>query len=541
MSATQTPNGKISDTSHNHHDDDHRIEAVSSIISLHFNNQDDRSFHPNYIHQLFDNDDVIDGYNTEGDEYKLRIHIFITPSCQSCTVEFHLWSNTSTTPTTASSTIANTIELSEKSYGLEDDNKQKKRRVVGFALPPVIEKEMSPSEKKGKTMDMDEIARKLQPALPPIVQTTTIRHDTDEYVNTASSVKRQRLETMLNSSSNKNVIKESDYLRHPLGRILKEYQKMNDQETEQRSFIVSIVEEVTNEIAQYHSLVQPLSLWFIETADCVDLSDTNNGFWKVLYLFENASYADSKDNNNPEASTDTTFRYALVGYMTLFYFYSPFRKPLPGYIVRICQILILPHHQRCGHGLEMLRSLYQYVDTDVVEINVEDPSFKFTILRNRMDYELLRQNIMDTCNATTANTTNEQIIIEDNKTPRILPIKYTTYPSSNIDDDPSSVFLTLTESDCIQAGKVARITYHQIHVAYEIYKLSVLEEKLKVINDNDTKERWGKEYRLMVKRRLLRTHKEELGGLQTKEERQQKLETIFQTLLNQYREILKIK
>ncbi len=73
------------------------------------------------------------------------------------------------------------------------------------------------SEKKGKMMDIAEIARKLQLALPPIVQTTTIHHDTDEYVsantNSSSSVKRQWLETALNSRSNKNSIKE---LKQPI-------------------------------------------------------------------------------------------------------------------------------------------------------------------------------------------------------------------------------------------------------------------------------------------------------------------------------------
>lgn len=68
-------------------------------------------------------------------------------------------------------------------------------------------------------------------------------------------------------------------------------------------------------------------------------------------------------------------------------------------------------------------------------------------------------------------------------------------------------------------------------VAYEIYKLSILEGVLKTDTD---REEWEKQYRLMVKRRLLRYHKEELGGLKTKEERQQLLDYNFQKLLNQY-------
>jgi hypothetical protein len=72
----------------------------------------------------------------------------------------------------------------------------------------------------------------------------------------------------------------------------------------------------------------------------------------------------------------------------------------------------------------------------------------------------------------------------------------------------------------MKAGQVAKITPNKFYVSYEIYKLTILEEKLKEIHDNDTKQKWENEYRLMVKRRLLCTHKEELGGLQTKEESQ---------------------
>mmetsp|Transcript_2057 Transcript_2057/g.3153 ORF Transcript_2057/g.3153 Transcript_2057/m.3153 type:complete len:202 (-) Transcript_2057:1498-2103(-) len=180
-------------------------------------------------------------------------------------------------------------------------------------------------------------------------------------------------------------------------------------------------------------------------------------------------------------------------------------------------MLTLPQHQRRGHGLEMLKSLYQdLVAPDIVEINVEDPSPNFTALRNRMDYELLQKNI-------------DAVKKNDQSSHCILPLK-----NINAADDPLSCFLTLTENETVTAAQIVKITPNQIAIAYEIYKLSILEGVLKT---DTNREEWEKQYRLMVKRRLLRFHKEELGGLKTKEERQQLLDYNFQKLLNQYRGI----
>jgi histone acetyltransferase 1 len=63
--------------------------------------------------------------------------------------------------------------------------------------------------------------------------------------------------------------------------------------------------------------------------------------------------------------------------MTVFHFLSPFKKPKPGTIARVCQVLILPPYQRVGHGKVLLQQLYDIAhDTsnDIVEINVEDPA-----------------------------------------------------------------------------------------------------------------------------------------------------------------------
>ncbi len=147
---------------------------------------------------------------------------------------------------------------------------------------------------------------------------------------------------------------QEDYLASPVGTVVKEYQQKG----------IDFVGSLANgsDAAEYHKEVQKLAIWFIETADIVDLtSSQGGGYWKVLYIFR-------KHEDN---------KYSLVGFMTVFHFLSPFKKPKPGTIARVCQVLILPPYQRMGHGKVLLQQLYDIAhDTsnDIVEINVEDPA-----------------------------------------------------------------------------------------------------------------------------------------------------------------------
>ena len=371
-------------------DNDRHAKAVSAV-SLNFG---DCSVHPDYIHQLFDNE-VICGYNSDDDDEHLLISISISPSCRSCSIEYHLRS------------------MNNKSIGNDGGSSNKKR--VGFSLPS--------TKKVKEKMKIDEITEKLQLALPPIVKTATITDDCGE-------TKRFRRE------ASHSLIKD-DYLAEPIGSLLRKYQR--NYNGTQRHFALYVA-EASETTAHFHNLVQPLALWFIETANCVDILDTN-GSWKILYVFEN--------HKQEEEETMKKQKYSLVGYTTLYYFNSPFRKPIPGYIVRVCQMLILPQHQRRGHGLEMMESLYQdLVTPEIVEINVEDPSPNFTALRNRIDYELLQKNI-------------DAVKNTDQSIHGILPLK-----NINAADDPLSCFLTLTESETVKAAQMAKITPNQIGKYY---------------------------------------------------------------------------
>ena len=289
------------------------------------------------------------------------------------------------------------------------------------------------------------------------------------------------------------------YLKQPIGTVLQEYSRMD------MDFVLTLASPGDDDgtVASYHESVQNLALFFIETADPVDITATDGGYWKVLYLF--CRHGTDDNNNNNE--------YSLVGYMTLFHFHAPFKKPKPGVVLRICQALLLPPYQRMGHGKELLRAVHRYAaaaDSVVVEINVEDPSTPaFKALRNRIDLELLEASLAE-------------------RKPW-LPARY----SKSVVEDS---FVTLTDADAVAAGAIGRIVPRQVHTAYELHKLRQL---LRYQDENSSDDNdYGKKYRLMVKRRLVKVHREDLSGCPTKEAKQALLEEIYQQVYQSYLAVL---
>ena len=312
-----------------------------------------------------------------------------------------------------------------------------------------------------------------------------------------------------NNAKNSSV--EESYLRRPLGVELQDYSVQG------KDFVLSLATGV--ESSSFHNKVQRLALWFIETGDDVDIASQEGGFWNVLYLFR-------KHKRN---------QYSLAGYITLFHFHAPFKKPQPGYVVRICQALVLPPYQRMGHGKRLLTCVMdiahgQYSDClpknkkggkddEIVEINVESPAPAFVLLRNRTDYDCFLQSL-------------------ENKQPWI---------ESQLGDDASSspkvtnadFFTSIVESDITQAAAKAKIIPRQIQIVQELYKLRQLQEYLEASKiGGDEREALEKRFRLMVKKRLNKEHRENLSGLRTKAEKQAFLEKEYNECLKSYRVIL---
>jgi histone acetyltransferase 1 len=350
-------------------------------------------------------------------------------------------------------------------------------------------------------MTADEIRTRLARALPPII------------------MEQQEEES-------KRIM---DYLDQPLGQVLVEYYDDDDCGTEQQNeeeeeeatrtrtrFVVTMASGA--EAASFHDAVQPLALWFIETAEAVQLwqpednnetatatttsSSSSRGTWKVVYLWAAQPPPPHTQPTTPPPSHDS--KYSLAGYVTLFYFDSPFRRPRPGLVVRICQVLVLPPYQGSGHGRRLLQAVYNHVahaDPQVVEVNVEDPAPAFQVLRNAVDYQQFRHS----------------------STPWF----------HHCDDDNDEYELSPTRAQ--EAASRAKITVRQVHLVYEMERY----RQWQTANDDDHND--ARRWRRMVQKRLHREHKEMLSSLPSKEELATERSRLYDQVVAQYRRILRLE
>lgn len=339
---------------------------------------------------------------------------------------------------------------------------------------------------------------------------------------------RKALPSLIESNSTNDDSSWNDgYLQQPLGRVLSEYKRTiqgntNTSEADAKSdsieaeFVITMADGSNEMVADYHNKVQGMATFFIETADNVDLSSNEGGgYWKCIYVYR-----------RHEAD-----KYSLVGYTTLFHFHSPFRKPKPGIVMRVCQAIVLPPYQRGGHGSMMLNQVYKIAEgrggvdgstesgsDEIVEVNVEDPCPGFVALRNNVDFRRFQ-------NSSSLGSLQSLCTGVD-----------------------SNAFWSPLPEDLVASGAAnLRVTPQQILIASEMSKLCAVEAKIKVLRSSneistneETIEGMEKKYRLMVKKRLLKLHREELGACGSKDEQKKKLGELFDDTLRQYRSLLKL-
>jgi histone acetyltransferase 1 len=89
---------------------------------------------------------------------------------------------------------------------------------------------------------------------------------------------------------------------------------------------------------EYHDRAQRLALWYIETANGIDITDDR---WEIYYIVK---VVPIQHDSNSSSST-TAMQQLLVGYFTVF----NFRNSFTGVHMRICQALILPPYQVSFH------------------------------------------------------------------------------------------------------------------------------------------------------------------------------------------------
>ncbi len=381
-------------------------------------------------------------------------------------------------------------------------------------------------------LQIDDIVKLISKGLPTIQNvTTTMKDDSSSLYNNHSTYTHYDNDSFLTS---------------PIGKPLFEYQHQNN------TFVLCFANGIDEKVADYHNQVQKLAIWFIENADDVDLtSDEGGGSWKVLYLFHK-----QQQQQQLQHSKNDVYKYSLVGYVTLFAFYSPFKKPKSGIVLRICQALILPPYQRCGHGKVFIRAVYDYANgkfddkllqqsttttssstlLEVVEVNVEDPAPSFEALRNCVDYELFCENYKTSSSSITGTSTSPTVN-DDINDALFLPLKYYK----------DTCFETIRDNDAVQAASKAKVSKVQVHIAYEIFKLDTVTKVLENINNttslsssdvSNNSEDIEKSYRLMVKKRLNQHHCEEIGACQTKDQKKKKLGVLYEDTVQKYRKIL---
>lgn len=420
---------------------------------------------------------------------QLEIRVTLSPSCQNCRVN---------------------IIRSESKSGSEDHPDAKRRRTDSGPGSSTVESTIGsndggpmPSSFSMQPMKDSEIMDALCKALPPM----TLQDGSVTQV-------------------------EDSFLSEPIGDVLEEFsipvKKLNgdNDKSISKNFVITIANGRSANVSQYHKSVQNLSLFYIENADTVDVANDNDGgFWKIMYIFQ-------KHDGDEDENGKKQYQYSLVGFFTLFHFISLFRKPDPGIIVRVCQALILPPFQGQGHGRRLLQNVYKLAQQKqctidgntqhgIVQVNVEDPAPAFVALRNKLDFEYVLEH----------------------HTEWKWPEKGSIWGSDSLapSESLSVFFAALTEKEASEISNKAKIVPKQIQIANELLKLKAIQDAIAQhrdrIKDTD-KDAIERLFRLMVKRRLNKEHREELLEEPSKEAQKALLAKLFDKELLGYNRIL---
>eukprot|EP00536_Pseudo-nitzschia_multiseries_P013457 jgi/Psemu1/211698/e_gw1.575.46.1 len=400
---------------------------------------------------------------------ELDIAVRIAPSCQACSVDI--------TRTEIDRSVSVGISIGDK----EPVAKRQKTEPNSESRSSQGTESSSPKI----SMTDSEIMEALSKALPPIASQSDEREvDVDEL-----------------------------FLSKPIGDVVEEYScstQTEDGPPAFADFVLTIADGRLPGVSEYHNSVQKLALFYIENADTVDVGkDDDGGFWKIVYVF----------GKHPHPLRP--FRYSLVGYYTLFHFNAMFHKPKPGWILRICQALVLPPFQGQGHGKRLLRAVYDMAhrtkeENDdhqaIIQINVEDPAPVFVALRNNMDW-------------------NGSMTRENGTSKSLAPT-----------DELTAFFSAMTEKEASEMSVKAKIIPKQIHLTNELLKLRAVrcfleEESEKGVSEED-RETIDRCFRLMVKRRLNKEHREELLEQPSKDDQKAMLARLFEEELKGYERIL---
>lgn len=470
-------------------------------------------------------------------ESELDVQVLISPSCQKCSVSI------------------NRFPISNCGVNVDDIDKEKDCKTEE-------EVEIERTTKRPKIGNDDSNSYQALSSLPTSSDdiTSAKRHPASDS-EILSALSRALPPIIQNDNEVKN-----NFLSEPIGTILYEYSVLTTPQVANativstapssssthncNNFIVTIADG-SSLVSEYHKSVEKLALFYIENADSVNVSNTDGGYWKIIYLWQkDDDDVDEHDNKNSddETSINSKFKYSLAGYMTLFHFIALFHKPEPGLIVRVCQALVLPPFQSQGHGKKMLQTVYDlahnkiHMNTDdnysnvlhkVIQVNVEDPAPAFVALRNKIDWKLIIEHYRDW------------------NWPRSKGIIMMNRHNTTLQDELLSFFTPLTDREASEMSTRAKISSKQIQLMNELLKLNSIREftyhhehqKLRdaKYDDNENKievDELIRYFRLMIKRRLNKEYRDDLIELPTKDDQKKMLGELFEGVLKQYEKIL---
>jgi len=159
---------------------------------------------------------------------------------------------------------------------------------------------------------------------------------------------------------------DKDETFRPFGELIHSYDitSVNGNEKKFEVYFVSVVDAGWRD---YHERIQPFLLFYVDAASYIDVDDDK---WNYYIVYEKYRH-------------DSGYRYAFVGYMTVYNYYAYPERIRP----RISQMLVLPPFQRQGHGSQLLQCFYNhcYAVPEVLDITVEDPSEGFQRMRDCVD------------------------------------------------------------------------------------------------------------------------------------------------------------
>uniref|UniRef100_A0A2C9H6G4 Histone acetyltransferase type B catalytic subunit n=1 Tax=Anopheles minimus TaxID=112268 RepID=A0A2C9H6G4_9DIPT len=152
---------------------------------------------------------------------------------------------------------------------------------------------------------------------------------------------------------------------------------LDGRDTETRTFEVYVSSAENAEYMKFHTRLEMFSFWYIDGFSRVEIDP--------LWLFFTVYERYGADNNNESATNDAAnVRYATVGYVSVYQYYSYPKNIRP----RVSQILILPPFQKLGIAARLINhTTYEYFrkKDNVTDITFEEPIDVIQHIRSVVD------------------------------------------------------------------------------------------------------------------------------------------------------------